>query len=110
MYLLLGCGDVGFVIASELKDRGVELVVVDQNSEKVDQLKALGFNVLVGDFSRPEVLRQAEIDRAEVIMILTSNFQAIERALGAVNQLKVELRIDPVILVSVSDEKEVPDA
>jgi nanoRNase/pAp phosphatase (c-di-AMP/oligoRNAs hydrolase) len=110
MYLLLGCGDVGFVLASELKDRGVELVVVDQNSEKVDQLKGIGFNAIVGDFSRQEVLRQAEIDRAEVIMILTSNFQAIERALGAVNQLKVELRIDPVILVSVSDEKEVPEA
>lgn len=52
MYLLLGCGDVGFVLASELKERGVELVVVDQNSEKVDQLKGLGFNAIVGDFSR----------------------------------------------------------
>ena len=98
MYLLLGCGDVGFELASQLKGRGVEMVIVDQNSEKVDMLKGLGFNTIVGDFSRQEVLRQAEIDRAEVIMILTKNFQAIERTHGAINQLKVELRIDPVII------------
>jgi nanoRNase/pAp phosphatase (c-di-AMP/oligoRNAs hydrolase) len=103
VYLLLGCGDVGFELASQLKERGVELVIVDQNSEKVDMLKGLGFNTIVGDFSRQEVLRQ-------VIMVLTRNFQVIEHTLGAINQLKVELRIDPVILVSVQDEKDVPDA
>jgi len=110
VYLLLGCGDVGFAIANLLKGRGAELVVVDQSADKVEQLKGMGYNALVGDFSRPEVLRQGEIDRAEVIMILTSNFQAVERALGAINQLKLELGIDPVIVVRVSDEKEVPEA
>jgi len=109
VYLLLGCGDVGFALANELKERGAELVVVDQNADKVGQLKSLGYDALVGDFSLPEVLRQAKIDSAEVVMILTSNFRAVGGALGAINRLKLELGIDPVILARVSDEKEVPE-
>lgn len=109
MYLLLGCGDVGFVMANKLKERGAELIVVDRSDDKVRQLEGLGYNAVMGDFSRQEVLRRAEIDRAEVVLILTSNSQAVERTLGAINHLKLELGIDPIIVARVSDEKEAPE-
>jgi nanoRNase/pAp phosphatase (c-di-AMP/oligoRNAs hydrolase) len=108
VYLLLGCGDVGFALARELKEREVELIIIDQSAAKVEQLKGLGYNSLVGDFSLPEVLRQAQIDRAEVVLILISNSRAVERTLGAINRLKLELGIDPIIVARVLDEKEVP--
>lgn len=109
MYLLLGCGDVGFAVASELKARDAELVVLERSDEKVKQLRGMGYNVVAGDFSSPRVLKQAGIERAEVILILTPSFQTLKRALGAINQLKLELRIDPVVVARVSDRAEIPE-
>lgn len=106
---MLGCGDVGFTLASKLKGRGAELVIVDQDEEKVRQLKGMGYNAIVGNFCQTDVLKQAGVENAEVVLILTSNFRTIERALGAINQLKLELKIDPVVVARVSDEAEVPE-
>jgi len=65
MYLVLGCGDVGFSVASELKGRGVELTLVDSDSKRVGQLKQMGYNAVVGDFTQPEVLKEAGFERAD---------------------------------------------
>jgi Trk K+ transport system NAD-binding subunit len=59
LYLVLGCGDIGFTVASELEKLGKEPVIVVPNELMVEQLKWLGFRALAGDFSSPEVLREA---------------------------------------------------
>lgn len=109
MYLILGCGDVGFTVASKLKERGTELAIVEQNLSKVDQLKKMGYNAFVGDFGDPQVLINAGIERADAVMVLAPGFPTVERALGAINQLKFERGIDPVVLVRISDEAETND-
>jgi nanoRNase/pAp phosphatase (c-di-AMP/oligoRNAs hydrolase) len=107
MYLLLGCGDFGFALASKLRGKHEELAIVERETNKVDQLKELGYRALKGDFTRPEVLRQAGIERSEVVLILTSNSKTTERALGAINQLKLEVGIDPIVVARVTDRVEV---
>ena len=59
LYLVLGCGDIGFTVASEPKKLGKEPVIVVPNELMVEQLKWLGFRASTGDFSSPEVLRGA---------------------------------------------------
>ncbi len=106
VYLILGCGDVGFSVASRLKKRGAELVVVDKDVKKIEWFKKAGYSAFVGDFCLPYVLKDAGISRAEVILIMVPDFRATKQALGAINSLKVELKIDPVVVARVIDEAE----
>ncbi|MEM3420961.1 MAG: DHH family phosphoesterase [Candidatus Hadarchaeum sp.] len=109
MYLILGCGDVGYSVAAELKSRGAELVIIDRDPKRVEQLKQLGYNAVVGDFGLPDVLREAGFERAEMILIMAPEFSSVESALGAIGRLKTELKIDPVVVARVTDEAEVDE-
>lgn len=107
-YLVLGCGDVGFAIASRLKCRCAEVAIIDKDAGKVEQLKlSLGYDALLGDFSSPEVLKRAGIERAEAVVITTRYFPTIERTLEAISELEVQLGIRPLVLALVKDEAEV---
>ena len=106
MYLLLGCGDVGFAVASQLKRREVELVVVDKEESKVEDLRRFGYKALLGDFTKPEVLKQAEIHRADAVLILVRDFQVVSQTLEVINSLKEELGINPLVVARASDEAE----
>jgi len=110
VYFVLGCGDVGFSVASRLKERGVELVVVDKDAKKTEQLTKMGFSTFLGDFCLSEVLKHAGISRAEVVLLMVPDFRATERALGMINRLKIELKIDPVVVTRVLDEAEMVEA
>lgn len=107
---MLGCGDVGFSVASRLKERGVELVMVDKDAKKIKHLKKMGFNTFVGDFCSSKVLKDAGISRAEVVLLMVPDFLATERALGTINRLRTELEIDPVVVTRVLDEAETAEA
>ena len=108
MYLLLGCGDVGFTLAGELKSEGDKLTIVDQSESKVGQLKEMGYEAVSGDFTDLETLKRAGIKHAEVVLILATDPKASERTIGAINQLKLELGIDPIVVARVDDVIEVP--
>lgn len=110
MYLVLGCGDVGFSLTRLLKEQGAEIVVIDKDPKKVQRLKDMGYSALLGDFSSPEVLRNAEIERSEAVLLLSPNFRENEHALVAVNELKAQLKIDPIVIVRVQDELEIKEA
>jgi nanoRNase/pAp phosphatase (c-di-AMP/oligoRNAs hydrolase) len=110
VYLILGCGDVGTTLASELKKNGAELALVDLDSKKVKWLERSGYKAFAGDFGLPQVLRDAGIERADIVLLMVPDFPTTERALGAINQLKAQLKIDPIVIARVRDEKEVEDA
>ena len=109
MYLVLGCGDVGFSVVAELKNRGAEVVVVDKDPKRVGQLKLMGYNAVTGDFGLPNVLKEAGMAQAEMVLIMVSDFSAVQSALGAINSLKAELKVDPVVVVRVTDEAEIDE-
>lgn len=105
--VVLGCDDVGFSVANRLRERGVEVTVVDKDAKRVGQLRLMGYRAVLGDFGLPEVLREAGMERAEMVLIMIPNFPAIRAALGAINTLKTELKVDPVVVARVLDEVEV---
>lgn len=110
LYLVLGCGDVGFAVARRLRCRGVEVAVIEREASKVEVLMWRGYVAILGDFGSPEVLRSAGIGRAGAVIITVRDFLTIKRALNAISQLKAQLGISPLVLVLVSDEAEVPEA
>lgn len=102
----MGCGDVGFSVASRIKEQGAEVVIVDKDAKRAGQLGLMGYRAVAGDFGLPEVLKEAGITRAEMVLVMAPDFSATRAALGAINRLKLELRVDPVVVARVSDEAE----
>jgi len=97
--LVLGCGDVGFEVASRLRERE-KVTVVDKNERSIGILK-WAFPAFVGDFGSPEVLQKAGIKDAQIVIIATSNPFEVRRALEAIHQTKAE----PLVLTLVPHDE-----
>jgi len=112
LYLLFGVGDVGFALAQRLKSDDREVQILEMEEEKVKQLREIDFEVFQGDFTDTEDIRKADVEEAEVILILTSDHETVERALGSINQLKLDMGINPIVIARATDSilrKEITD-
>mgnify|MGYP002789187351 CR=1 FL=1 len=67
--VLVGYGRVGRAIARSLDERGIPYVVAEQNRDIVEGLREKGVSAVSGDASTPEVLVQAHIARAGMLVI-----------------------------------------
>ena len=67
--VLIGYGRVGRRIAQTLREQGVAQVLVDQNRERIEGLREQGVAAVCGDATTPEVLVQAHIARAAMLII-----------------------------------------
>lgn len=63
-FIICGFGRIGEAIANQLKLAGAPFVVVDNNPEHTARLEETGYNFVVGDATRDEVLQEAGIERA----------------------------------------------
>lgn len=100
--IVCGIERVGYRIILELAKLGREMVAIDASPEArfLEPVQALGIPVLVADARRPEVLQQAGVLRADVIIPCTEDELAnLDIALDAREQnpgIKVVLRMfDP---------------
>lgn len=103
MYLILGCGDFGFALADRLREAEERVQIVEKNEGKVEQLENIGFEVFQGDFTDADDLKKTDVEEAEVIMILAPDLETVEMTLGAINQLKLDLDIDPIVIARATD-------
>ncbi|WP_018410684.1 YbaL family putative K(+) efflux transporter [Methyloversatilis thermotolerans] len=67
--VLVGYGRVGRRIADSLSEHKIPFVVAEQNRERVDQLRREGIAAVFGDAQTPEVLIQAHIAQAALLVI-----------------------------------------
>jgi voltage-gated potassium channel len=72
-YIICGFGRIGEIIARQLKQAGVPLVVVDNNPESLSRLEELGYYFVAGDATREEVLEEAGIDRAKGLVAVVAS-------------------------------------
>jgi voltage-gated potassium channel len=63
-YIICGFGRIGEIIARQLQERGVPLVIVDHNPETLSRLAESGYFYVAGDATKEETLLEAGIDRA----------------------------------------------
>ena len=64
-----------------------EIVVVDSDPRSVEEANAAGFTAVLGDASRTEVLRKAQVDRARAVLVATSRDDAAVLIVLTVRQL-----------------------
>lgn len=72
-YIICGYGRIGEIIARQLKERHIPFVVVENQPELVLDLEELGYNILVGDATKEEVLLEAGIERAKGLIAVVSS-------------------------------------
>jgi trk system potassium uptake protein len=72
---LIGGGNVGFMVAEQLQEFGVDLTIVESDDARAEKLAALLPKVLVlrGDGTDLELLEQERLEDADVMVAVTSD-------------------------------------
>ncbi|MFA4955486.1 MAG: DHH family phosphoesterase [Candidatus Methanoperedens sp.] len=81
MYAVLGSGGIGLALAKELETRRKEIILVDNDSTKVDTLKEQNLNAIKGNIGDTEVLLGLDIHNIESVFIMSSDIEANKKAL-----------------------------
>ena len=78
MYIIVvGCSRVGVTIAQSLESEGHSVVVVDRSRENLQKLgRSFSGITVVGSGFAPEVLKEAGIGRADVLLAVTDSDNA----------------------------------
>ncbi len=96
--VLVGHGRVGQRISQALREAGMPCVVVDENRERVEDVRAQGLPAVIGDAADPAVLIQAHIAEAALLVI------AVPDPLGARRMIETARTLNPKVQVAVRSQ------
>ncbi|MGV2828864.1 potassium channel family protein [Myxosarcina sp. GI1(2024)] len=83
-YIVCGFGRTGRHVAREFSAEGIPFVIIDDNLEEVEEIKQLGYTVILGDATLDESLVRAKINRAIcLVTALPSDAQNLYTVLSA---------------------------
>jgi len=92
--IIAGFGRVGQIIARVLRAQGIPFVALEHSAEQVDFSRRFGtINLFFGDPARPELLRAAQADTAEVFVLATDDPEANLRTARLVRRQYPHLKI-----------------
>ncbi|MCL5244537.1 monovalent cation:proton antiporter-2 (CPA2) family protein [Cellulophaga sp. 20_2_10] len=77
--ILVGFGHYGSTIGRFLRTHGVEATILDHDSNRVDFLRKMGFNVYYGDATRADLLESAGIADANILICAMANPDVIKQ-------------------------------
>lgn len=100
--VLVGYGRVGRRIGEALMARGISFVVAEENREIVEKLRASGIPAVSGDASDPNVLIQAHVHRARMLVIATPDTLDVRRMIEIART--VNPRIETVVRTHSEEE------
>jgi voltage-gated potassium channel len=63
-FIVCGFGRMGLIIAQEFTRQGIPFVIIERDSERMQQAAAAGFLAVEADASSEQVLKRVQIDRA----------------------------------------------
>jgi len=98
--VLVGYGRVGRRIAQALSARGIPYVVVEQNRERVKELRERDVAAVSGDAAHPAVLIQAHIAKASMLVIATPDTVSVRR------MAEIARTLNPAIEIAVRTHSE----
>lgn len=98
--ILVGYGRVGKRIAEALDTQGIAYVVVDQNRERIEDLRGKGKAAVYGNAAEPVVLAQAHVLNAAMLVIATPDLLHVRQ------MVDVARRVNPGIEVVLRTHSE----
>jgi monovalent cation:H+ antiporter-2, CPA2 family len=66
--IIAGFGHFGSTIGRFLRANGIHATILDNDSDRVDLLRKMGFKVFYGDATRVDILRSAGADEAKILV------------------------------------------
>ena len=66
--ILAGFGPFGSTVGRFLRANGVEATILDNDSDRVDLLRKMGFKAFYGDATRVDILKAAGADQAKILI------------------------------------------
>ena len=91
--IIAGFGRVGQIVARVLRAHHIPFVALEHSIEQVETSRRFGTQIFFGDPSRPELLRAAQADRAEIFVLATDDPETNIRTARIVRRLFPHLRI-----------------
>lgn len=72
--VIIGCGRLGANIANELSNDGENVLIIDENRDSFKRLSSnFGGLTITGNGTDFDVLKEAELDRADVVIAVTND-------------------------------------
>jgi monovalent cation:proton antiporter-2 (CPA2) family protein len=84
--IIAGFGSFGSIVGRLLRANGITATVLDLDSDRVDLLRKLGFEVYYGDASRPDLLRAAGADKAKLLILALDDPEKNRELVGTVKK------------------------
>jgi glutathione-regulated potassium-efflux system protein KefB len=92
--IIAGFGRMGQIVARVLRAQGIQFVALESSVEQVETSRRFGgTSLFFGDPGRPEMLRAAQADKAEVFVIATDDPEANIRTARLVRRQYPHLKI-----------------
>ncbi|WP_334058028.1 monovalent cation:proton antiporter-2 (CPA2) family protein [Polaribacter sp. P097] len=111
--ILVGFGHFGSTVGRFLRSHGVEATILDQDSNRVDFLRKMGFEVYYGDATRIDLLESAGIAEAKIIICATNKL-SVSKAISKIVKekyphvdlmIRTKNRYDAYELLNMGHEK-----
>jgi Trk K+ transport system NAD-binding subunit len=101
--VIAGGGNVGYRVASALREKGHRVVVIERHSEteNLEALRSAGIHVIVADAARADTLQLAKVETASAVVSVTDS-DAVNFQIALL--VSARSRDVPVILRVVSPE------
>ena len=100
--VIVGYGRVGQRIAEALTEHHISIVVAEQNRELVGELRRRNIPAVSGDATTPEVLIQAHVARAQMLVIAIPDAFAARKMIEIARTLKPNIK---TVVRTHSDEE-----
>ena len=94
--IITGFGHFGSTIGRFLRANGISATILDNDSDRVDVLRKMGFTVFYGDATRLDILKSAGADEARILIAAIDspeiNFALVEKLKKEFPRLTVMVR------------------
>lgn len=93
LVILVGHGRVGKHISRNIQAARINLVIIDQNRERVETLRSKGHHAIAGDANQADVLEKAAIQKAAAIVLAIPDPFEIRNIVETARSLKPGIRV-----------------
>lgn len=91
--IIAGFGHFGSTVGRLLRSNGIEATILDNNSDRVELLRKMGFKVFFGDATRLEILEAAGLAEAELVIAAIDSPEANKTMIQLIRESYPEIRI-----------------
>jgi CPA2 family monovalent cation:H+ antiporter-2 len=91
--ILVGAGQVGSYICDNIEAKRMELVIIETNRERVEDLRQQGYHAIAGDAGSEDTLKEALIDKAKAMIVVIPDPFESGRIVDAARLVRPDIKI-----------------